>query len=50
MRRAAGCLEGGNLVIERLPFAAEHMLTRDDHVDLVGTRGNRSLDLGDARR
>src|SRR6266481_1909226 len=48
MRRPAGILEHGNLVVERLPFSTEHMSAGNDHVDLVGASLDGTPDLRDS--
>ena len=50
MRLAAGRAHGDDLVIELLPFRAEHQAARNDHVDLVGAVGDRRLDFLEPRR
>src|SRR6266404_3246105 len=48
MRRPAGILEHGNLIVERLPFSTEHMSAGNDHVDLVGAGLDGTPDLRDS--
>ncbi len=50
MPRSAGLLERRNLVIERLPAPAKNVRPRDDHVDFVCPRFDRSPNLRDALR
>ena len=50
MRLTAGGAHGDDLVVELLPFGAEHQAARDDDVDLVGAVLDRGLDLLQARR
>ena len=45
MRRSAGLAHRRDLVIERAPFAAEHMSAGDDDVDLARALANRIADL-----
>src|SRR5258707_13456389 len=48
MGGTAGVLEGRDFVIERLPFRAENMRARDDHVDFVGAGFHRAPDFRDS--
>ena len=48
MACAAGMLEFGDFVIERLPASTEDMCARDDDVDLVSARFNRAANFRDA--
>ena len=47
--RPQAALKARDLVVERRPVAAQHVLAGDDDVDLVGAVGDRSLDLGEPR-
>ena len=45
--RAAGLAHRGDLVVERAPFAVEHMGAGDDDVDFAGALADRVSDLGE---
>jgi hypothetical protein len=44
----ARILEHGNLIVERLPLATEHMRAGDDCVDFVCAGLDRTPDFGDS--
>ena len=44
----AGLFERGNLVVKGLPFAAKHMSAGDDHIDIIGSRFDRTANFRNA--
>src|SRR3982074_599997 len=48
MRRPAGILEHGKLIVERLALSTEHMSAGDDDVDFIGAGLDGAPDFGDS--